>query len=283
MLEGPRQQTRPGHLDLLAVAVLGRDRTRSAGSRTRRSPGWRGSPRGPGRRRSADDPGFTSSWSWPSTSMTQTCSASPSCGAARPTPGASRIECVRSSSSSCRYRPKLSTAGPSIEVEGRRGGRWDGRSLVVVRGAVPAKQARFPILLSNRASGSPAHGSPMVAHAWLRCLRIADGAAKSVQAEPIEPVLGPLAGLPGTQVATLTLHEEAPEPVHDVTGRPAATCQRRCCRCGQVAHPSRGGRGRVSRISTRTSSSSSAAAAGQHPRPSPGTHTMLRLDGQRRR
>src|SRR5688572_24755975 len=44
--------------------------------------------------------------------MTQACSASPSWGAASPTPGASRIVWARSSSSSCRYLPKLSTGNP---------------------------------------------------------------------------------------------------------------------------------------------------------------------------
>ena len=43
--------------------------------------------------------GLMSSWSWPSTSMTQAWSATPTCGAAGPTPGASRIVSVRSSSS----------------------------------------------------------------------------------------------------------------------------------------------------------------------------------------
>ena len=33
---------------------------------------------------------------------------------------------------------------------------------LVVRGAVPAMRARFPILLSIRACGSPAHGLPTV-------------------------------------------------------------------------------------------------------------------------
>src|SRR5688572_31305968 len=56
--------------------------------------------------------GFTSSWSVSSTSMTQAWTASPSWGAARPTPGAARIVWARSSSSSCRYLPKLSTGSP---------------------------------------------------------------------------------------------------------------------------------------------------------------------------
>src|SRR4051794_28743427 len=44
--------------------------------------------------------------------MTQACTGSPSCGAASPTPGAARIVCARSSSSSWRYLPKLETGSP---------------------------------------------------------------------------------------------------------------------------------------------------------------------------
>ena len=85
----------PASLILLAVAVLGDDPDLLArASRRRRSRGSRGSPRGRCRRPSrCTICGLTSSWSWPSTSMTHTCSATPSCGAARPTPGAARIVC----------------------------------------------------------------------------------------------------------------------------------------------------------------------------------------------
>ena len=68
---------------------------------------------------------------------------------------------------------------------------------LVVRGAVP-RAARFPIPLSIRTCGFPAYGLPMIFCAWLRCLRIADGAAEPVQAVPVEPFLGPRLGLSGT-------------------------------------------------------------------------------------
>ena len=76
--------------------------------------------------------GLTSSWRWSSTSMTQACIASPSCGAARPTPGASRIVWARSSSSPCRYLPKLSTGRP---LSRRRGSprRTMGRTLMAAK------------------------------------------------------------------------------------------------------------------------------------------------------
>ncbi|MEE3850840.1 hypothetical protein VZC37_10895, partial [Gordonia sp. LSe1-13] len=41
---------------------------------------------------------------------------------------------------------------------------------LVVRGAVLATRVRFPIPLSIRACGFPAHGLPMIFCAWLRCL-----------------------------------------------------------------------------------------------------------------
>ena len=61
--------------------------------------------------------------------MTHACSGSPSWGAASPTPGAWRIESVRSSSSSWRYLPKLSTGSP---LSRRRGSprRTMGRTLM---------------------------------------------------------------------------------------------------------------------------------------------------------
>jgi hypothetical protein len=69
---------------------------------------------------------------------------------------------------------------------------------LVVRGAVSAVQTRFPIPLSIRACGFPAHGLPMIFLTWLRSLWVADGAAKSVQAVPVEPLLSPLFGVPDT-------------------------------------------------------------------------------------
>ena len=84
---------------------------------------------------------------------------------------------------------------------------------MVVRGAVP-QVARFPIPLSIRTCGFPAYGLPMIFLAWLRCLRIADGAAQAVQAVPVEPLFCPLAGLSGSQVAAPLLDHEAAEPLH---------------------------------------------------------------------
>mgnify|MGYP003694287689 CR=1 FL=1 len=57
--------------------------------------------------------------------MTQACSAMPTWGAARPTPGASRIVSVMSSSSAWRYAPKLSTGSP-FEAQARIAERDDG-------------------------------------------------------------------------------------------------------------------------------------------------------------
>src|SRR5207244_1363206 len=87
------------------------------------------------------------------------------------------------------------------------------------RGAVPAVRARFPIPLSIRTCGFPAYGLPMIFLAWLRCPRIADRAAEPVQAVPVEPLLGPRLGLPGSQVATPLLdHHAAEPPAHVVVG-----------------------------------------------------------------
>src|SRR4029077_19990707 len=87
---------------------------------------------------------------------------------------------------------------------------------LVVRGAVSAVRTRFPIPLSIRACGFPAHGLSMIFCAWLRCLRVADGAAKSVQAVPVEPLLGPLIGVPATEVAAPLLNHQAEQPPRDV-------------------------------------------------------------------
>jgi len=61
---------------------------------------------------------------------------------------------------------------------------------LVVRGAVPLP-VRFPIPLSNRACGFPAHGLPMIFLAWLRRLRITDGATQAIQALIPKPVPRP--------------------------------------------------------------------------------------------
>jgi hypothetical protein len=66
---------------------------------------------------------------------------------------------------------------------------------LVVRGAVSTGWIRFPIPLSIRACGFPAHGLPMIFWTWLRSLRVADGAAKPVQAVPVKPLFGPVIGL----------------------------------------------------------------------------------------
>jgi pimeloyl-ACP methyl ester carboxylesterase len=50
------------------------------------------------------------------------------------------------------------------------------QAALVVRGARAAMRSRFPIPLSIRTCGLPAYGSPMVVCAWLRRLRVADGA-----------------------------------------------------------------------------------------------------------
>src|ERR1700752_3087589 len=80
---------------------------------------------------------------------------------------------------------------------------WKGsRPSLVVRGAGAAGRSGFPIPLSIRTCGFPAYGLPMIFLAWLSFLRVADGAPEPVQAVPVEPLLSPLPGLPGVQVAT---------------------------------------------------------------------------------
>jgi hypothetical protein len=69
---------------------------------------------------------------------------------------------------------------------------------LVVRGAVSVGWTRFPIPLSIRACGFPAHGLPMIFLTWLRSLRVADDAAESVQAVPAEPFFRPRRGLTGS-------------------------------------------------------------------------------------
>ena len=62
----------------------------------------------------------------------------------------------------------------------------------------------------------PAYGLPMIFLAWLRCLRIADGATEPVQAVPVKPLLGPRLGLPGSQVPAPLLDHQAAEAEHHV-------------------------------------------------------------------
>jgi hypothetical protein len=80
---------------------------------------------------------------------------------------------------------------------------------LVVRGAVSAWQIRFPIPLSIRACGFPAHGFPMIFLTWLRSLWVADGATEAIQAVIVEPLLRPLSGLASTQVAAALLDKQA--------------------------------------------------------------------------
>src|ERR1700758_3812057 len=87
---------------------------------------------------------------------------------------------------------------------------------LVVRGAVSAERIRFPIPLSIRACGFPAHGLPMIFWAWLRSLRVLDGAGQTVQAVSLEPRACPLINLPGTQVTAPLLDEKTFEPPRDV-------------------------------------------------------------------
>src|SRR6202034_2862168 len=64
--------------------------------------------------------------------------------------------------------------------------------------------------------GFPAYGLPMIFLTWLRCLRIADGAAEPVQAVPVEPLLCPRLGLTRVQVPTPLPDHQAAEPEHHV-------------------------------------------------------------------
>src|SRR6516164_203309 len=87
---------------------------------------------------------------------------------------------------------------------------------LVVRGAVSAVRTCFPIPLSIRACGFPAHGLPMIFWTWLRRLWVADGATKPVQAVPVEPLCGPLIGLSSTQVAAPLFDHQAEQPPHHI-------------------------------------------------------------------
>ena len=61
--------------------------------------------------------------------------------------------------------------------------------------------ARLLVPLKIRTCGFPAYGSPVVFFAWLRCLRISDGAPQPVQALVPEESIRPLAGFPCVEIA----------------------------------------------------------------------------------
>ena len=120
VLEGPAEQTAAGDLESRGRGGPGRrPRPSRGGSRRRRSRAATGSPRG-----RVSSPlertirGLTSSYRCDWTSITQARSGSPSWGAARPTPGASRIVSARSSSRWWRSLPKLSTGSPRRRSRG---------------------------------------------------------------------------------------------------------------------------------------------------------------------
>ena len=56
----------------------------------------------------------------------------------------------------------------------------------------------------------------MIFWTWLRSLRVADGAEQFVQSLVVEPGFGPACRLPGPQVATPTLDQQAFEPPRHV-------------------------------------------------------------------
>src|SRR5204862_6503320 len=89
------------------------------------------------------------------------------------------------------------------------------RGPLVVRGAVPVR-ACFPVPLSIRACGFPAHGLQLVCLTWLRRLRVADGAHELIQAMVVEPGARPEVRLAGTQVTAALLDQQAFEPPCDV-------------------------------------------------------------------
>ena len=60
------------------------------------------------------------------------------------------------------------------------------------------ERACFPIPLSIRACGFPAHGLPMVFLTWLHRLRVANGAEQLVQALVVEPGRRPTVRLTGS-------------------------------------------------------------------------------------
>src|SRR5258706_8627008 len=83
---------------------------------------------------------------------------------------------------------------------------------LVVSGPGAAVRSGFPIPLSIRTCGFPAYGLPMIFCAWLRCLRVADGAAQAVKAVPVKPLFRPRLSLTGPQVAASLLDHQAVEP-----------------------------------------------------------------------
>src|SRR5829696_6882079 len=60
----------------------------------------------------------------------------------------------------------------------------------------------FPLSPFNPCVRFPAHGSPMIFLTWLRRLRVADRAAKPMQAVPVEPLLSPRPSLTTAEIAT---------------------------------------------------------------------------------
>ena len=77
--------------------------------------------------------------------------------------------------------------------------------------------ALFPIPLSIRACGFPAHGLPTVFWSGLRRLRVTDGAHQLMQALVVEPVARrPLVRLTGTKVAATLLDQQTFQPPRDV-------------------------------------------------------------------
>src|SRR3954465_14998561 len=56
----------------------------------------------------------------------------------------------------------------------------------------------------------------MIFLTWLRSRRVADSAAKSIRTMPVKPLLGPLIGFSGTQVAPPLLDPQAEQTPHHV-------------------------------------------------------------------
>src|SRR5690242_11612319 len=111
-------------------------------------------------------------------------------------------------------RPVAATA--CEKPEGRASSAGLMRSVVIGSQGRGARRPVSPSPFQFRTCGFPAYGLPMIFLTWLRCPRIADGAAKPVQAVPVEPVFCPGVDLPGVQVPAPFLDHEATEPVHDV-------------------------------------------------------------------
>ena len=109
-----------------------------------------------------------------------------------------------------------SSAGGGAAPPARRQRGCSPDNPLVVRAAVSAERTRFPIPLSIRACGFPAHGFPMVFWTWLPSLRVADSATKPMQAVPVEPLSCPLIGLSRTQITAPLLKQKPFKPPHDV-------------------------------------------------------------------